>query len=454
MVCSRCNRPVENGVRFCGNCGNHITPIQAHGATELVSGETRQYETVEERTLTSQTTPVGQTYDPLSPISHQGTVSPFPQAISSTPPPVRMPPFVKLVPPPRRSFVFITAIIALLVIGLSLGFFTLLQSKAATPLNKSVPTAMASSTMGSVYFSSSLDSHEATDTVKIDLTSLPTPAQGTQYDAWLVNEQQEQTILLGQLSPQRQGFSLTYTDKGQNLLGLGDKILVTQEQDNASLPTGKNLLTAQFPPLVFIHIKHILFAFPTAPHHIGLLVGLLQQTRQAEAQAILLNGIAGNGNTMAVTCAAQNLLNIIEGQHGQHYSALLPQCSSQSATVHSDGFGLLGPNGYIALAGQHASLCAQSYDTTSTIKFHARLVEITLTNVNGWMTTVDKDALSLRFNPSNNGKLQEIVTLTERAIDGVDLDNDGRVDPVAGEAGILTAFQQGQQMAQIALQKA
>jgi hypothetical protein len=240
----------------------------------------------------------------------------------------------------------------------------------------------------------------------------------------------------------------------QDLLGLGDTILVTQEQDNATLPTGKNVLTAQFPQIVFIHIRHILFAFPTTPHHSGLLVGLLGQTRQAEAQAILLNGLAGNGNPIAVKCAAQNLLNIIEGQHGHHYSQLPVQCTGLNATVNSNGFGLLGQNGYISLAGQHASLAAQAADATNNIKFHAGLVETSLTNVNNWMTTVDNNAHSLLSNPKDNGKILEIAALTDRAINGVDLNNDGRVDPVTGEAGVLVAFQQGQQMAQLSLQKA
>jgi hypothetical protein len=344
----------------------------------------------------------------------------------------------------------------LLIIGLAAGLVTLLQTKSTPLSNKSASPAAASSAMDSVYFSSSLDAQTQgiTDTVKIDISGLPTPTPGTQYDAWLVNVQQEQTTPLGNLTPQGQGFSLTHTDQMQNLLGLGDTITVTQEQNNATLPTGKNVLTAQFPQMAFIHIRHILVAFPDTPHHIGLLVGLLSQARQAQAQAILLNGLAGNGNPTAITCAAQNLLNIIEGQHGHRYSQLPPQCAGLNATVNGDGYGLLGADGYISMAGQHASLAAQTGDATNNIKSHAALLETSLTNVNNWMKTVDNDAQFLLSHPNDHGKILEIEALTDRALNGVDLNNDGRVEPATGEAGAQIAFQQGQLMAQLTLQKA
>jgi hypothetical protein len=405
-----------------------------------------------------------QSYDSLSPMAARGIshpyvpdrgITPLP-GTAFTPPPTSARPqsALRSTRPPRRRLAFIIAIIALLIIGLSAGLLTLLQTKSVAPAGQSGSAAISTANVAS--FSSSLNAQTQgiTDTVKITLKGLATPAQGLQYDAWLVNEQQEQTTPLGKLTPQRQEFALTYTDQMQNLLGLGDTILVTQEQDNATLPTGKDLFTARFPPMAFIHIKHILLAFPTTPGQTGLLLGLLQQARQAEAQAILLNGFASSRNPAAVTCAAQSLLNIIEGQHGQHYQHLPAQCSGLNVTISGDGFGLLGAGGYISLAAQHASLASQAADATSNIKSHARLVETCLNNVSGWITTVDNDALSLLSNPNDLTKIQEITALSDHAINGVDLNNNGHIDPVTGEGGIQTAIQQAQLMAQLTLQKA
>jgi hypothetical protein len=384
-------------------------------------------------------------------------VTPLPGTSFTPPPtPARSPSAARSTRPPRRRIAFIVAIIALLIIGLSAGLVTLLQTKSASSPSQSAPAAATGSTTNTASFSSSLDAQTQgiTDTVTINISGLPAPAQGMQYDAWLVNEQQEQTTPLGKLTPQGQGFALTYTDQMQNLLGLGNTILITQEQDNATLPTGKDLFTAQFPTIASIHIRHILLAFPTTPGQIGLLPGLLHQARQAEAQAILLNGLAASKNSTAVTCAAQDLLNIVEGQHGQHYNQFPAQCAGLSAIISGDGFGLLGSGGYISLAGQHASLAAQASDATSNIKLHASQVETCLNNVTSWMTTVANDAQSLLSNPNDTAKIQEITALTDHAINGVDLNNNGRIDPVTGEGGVQTAIQQAQLMAQLTLQKA
>lgn len=476
MVCPRCNRPVDNGATFCGNCGNQITPALAPGATELVSRASNPYQTAGGPTIvvppTQDSLPsMGQqSYDSISPLAQRGMPHPCPPdggvtplpGSSFTPPPAPAQPQLAAKPaarparPPRRRNAFIIAIIALLIIGLSAGLATLLQTNSIPSASQSASTTAAGSPTYQVSFSSSPEAQTQgfTDTVTMNIGGLPAPAQGMQYDAWLVNTQQEQTTPLGKFTPQGQGFSLTYTDPMQNLLGLGNTILVTQEQNNATLPTGKALFTAQFPTMAFIHIGHILIAFPTTPGHTGLLLGLLNQAHQAEAQAILLNGLAGNRSPTAVTCAAQNLINILEGQHGQHYKPLPAQCAGLNATVSGDGFGLLGSDGYISLAGQHASLAAQAGDAANNIKLHAGLVETSLANVTNWMTTVDNDAQSLLSHPNDTGKMQEIEALTERAITGVDLNNDGRVDPVAGEAGMQVAIQQAQLMAQLSLQKA
>jgi hypothetical protein len=462
MVCPRCNQPVEKGALFCGNCGNQIVPVQARGATvadatELITPDNRQYSLADPQQFAAsapgyQQPPAGQRFDSLSPISQRGTIPSFPSNLGS--PPSVTPPPGRAGHPGRRRLAFIATIIALLIIGLSAGVFTLIQQKPATAVNKSTTSnAVAVSTAGTIAFSSSAGDQGITDTVSMDITGLSAPAQNMQYDAWLQNQQEEKITPLGQLSPQGKDLVLTHTDKGQNLLALGNMILISQDQSGATLPANGGVLSAPFPPLAFIHIKHLLVAFPSTPHNTGLLVGLLTQAQQVEAQAILLKNASDNGNTNAVTCAAQNLLNLVEGQHGQHFSQLPFGCAALNATVNGDGFGLIGQNGYISLAAQHASLAAQSPDATDTVKTNAGHVETSMDNVKNWMTTIDQDAQSLLTNPGNKGKIQEIVTSANYAVNGFDLSSNGDVNPSSGQAGIVLAFKQAQLMAGLTLQK-
>ncbi len=244
--------------------------------------------------------------------------------------------------------------------------------------------------------------------------------------------------------------------QGTNLLGAGNKLKITLEQGQVNLPTGKVVLSGTFPPKAFVHIRHLLFSFPTTPGKVGLLVGLRDQTQHLDAQALILQNAVSAQNSQAITCAAQNIIDIIEGTNGSNYQPLADQCASQNITAAYDGFGLLGSasdsqGGYIATAAAHASLAATQPDATDNIRIHAQHIEIAMTNIKGWVTTVDADAVALLSNPSNTAKVSEIVTLSDHAYHGVDINGDEQIDPVPGEAGAITAYIHGQLMAALPL---
>jgi len=303
---------------------------------------------------------------------------------------------------------------------------------------------------GLVRFVDSQNSQGRTDSLSLNISGLAAPPAGSQYYAWFVNDQ-EQIVKLGQLTPSSQGFSLNFAGHGTNLLSLGNKLEITMEQGTPNAPTGNVVLTATFPPKAVIHIRHLLLAFPITPNHIGLLVGVLGQAQQLNAQAQLLQNAEASHNTFTIQCVAQSMIDIIEGAHGHHYQPLSPVCASQNVNIVGDGFGLLGPNGYLALAAAHASLAATQSDSTSLIRVHAGHVEICITNIQGWVTTVDNDAIDLLAHPDHTFKVQEMVTLSDHAYHGVDTNGDEQIDPVPGEGGAITAYIHGQLMATLTI---
>ncbi len=143
------------------------------------------------------------------------------------------------------------------------------------------------------------------------------------------------------------------------------------------------------------------------------------------------------------------MLDIIEGVHGANYQPLAATCPAQMLPT-GDGFGLLG-NGFLAGAAEHATLAISQPDATSAMHQHAALMEIALTDIKSWVTTIDQDALHLRNTPADLAQVSQIVQLADAAYHGVDVNGDGHIDPVAGEAGALAAFLQGQLMATLAL---
>jgi serine/threonine protein kinase len=285
---------------------------------------------------------------------------------------------------------------------------------------------------------------------------LSAPPAGYEYDAWYINDQSEQVIALGSLTQNQQSFFLDYAGGGSNaqggtnLLAEGNKLEITLEQKAVKLPEGKIELVSTFPPQAFLHIQHLLVSFPKTPGKIGVLVGSLLQTRLLNIQADVLQNFAYSHNTPAIQCVAQSMLDIIEGTKGPDYRSLTSTCTVQDVIAKGDGFGLLG-QGYLAVSAAHATLAINQPDATNTMRQHAGLMEIALSNVKEWVTTIEQDALRLRANPTDLTKVPEMVALADAAYHGMDTNGDGLINPVPGEAGVLTAYVQGQLMASLSL---
>ncbi|MFL5625220.1 MAG: hypothetical protein ACJ788_06435, partial [Ktedonobacteraceae bacterium] len=341
----------------------------------------------------------------------------------------------------KQRWILLASLIVLLVIASSTLGVTLLTQKS---------TAISSGSGQAIFFSNQHTPGGRTNALNITIHNLETPSAGYEYEAWIINDQTEEVTDLGRLTEKSQTWSLTYSRANSNLLAVGDKIEVTLEQGVVKAPAGKVILASTFPVKAFSHIQHILVSFPQTPGKIGFLTGVLEQTHLLNIQASVLQSVATSRNTIAIECVTQSMLDIIEGTHGTHYRPLAGTCNQQNVTVTGDGFGLLG-KGYLTDAEEHASLALSMPDATSAMRQHAALMDIALSNITTWVTTIEQDILHLHANPTDLASIQEITTLTDDAYHGIDVNGDGQIDPVVGEAGALSAYQQGQLMATLFL---
>jgi hypothetical protein len=316
----------------------------------------------------------------------------------------------------------------------------------------------ASSATGEVIFTDNPASPPGySDAFTITVHGVAVPQNGTHYQAWIVDSATERITALGTLVPKGDSFILASAGDGANgqpgtsLLLRGDTIKVTQEQGNVKLPVGTTVVTGTYPPQAAAHIRHLLISFPTTPGQIGLSVGILNQTKLAASQALLLQSLAGGKDPTAIGCVGQSIVDILEGTHGAHYKDLGASCAARNVTIAGDGFGLLGASGYLATAAEHASNAAIAPDSTAYIRTHASHVEIATTNIAGWLASVDRDAAALAADPTQISNIAEIAALSDRAYHGVDTNGDEQVDPVIGEAGAVTAYDHSQLMAALFL---
>ena len=447
MQCPQCNTQLEDDTVFCGNCGTQIAPLKAQGATVTYkSGEGE-----DELATVLSTRPGSQTPTPQTPIRNNAFQPDTPYRGDDTPTILSSPP-----PPARKSNTWRIAFIVvmvLLIIGVgALGTIALLKNHTSATNNSSANTLLASNANGTISFSDSQNGSGHSNVVTIEASGLTAPPAGSQYNAWIVDTLSERATGLGTLIQNKDGtYTTKSTDNQHNVLSLGNRVVVTLEQGAVSVPTGQVILSTAFPPKAFVHIKHLLVSFPNTPGKIGLLMGLVDQAQKLSSASQLLQSISASQNSTAIQCAAQSIIDIAEGTQGTHYKSLANQCASENIAEVGDGYGLLGTGGYIANGEAHASLAATQTDTTVTIRVHAGHVAICLENMEGWITTVDHDALALLNNPSDSAKVQEIVTLANHAFNGFDANGDGRIDPIPGEGGAVTAYFHGQLMAALVL---
>jgi serine/threonine-protein kinase len=304
----------------------------------------------------------------------------------------------------------------------------------------------------------------STDGIHLTASNLAPPPSGSQYQAWLINQQTEQITALGKLvaTSGQQAYQLAYSapavsgKPATNIFAQGDMVEITEERSNVVAPSGHVVLLVKFPPQAFIHIGHLLLSFPTTPGKIGLLVGTLQQTKALNTQAIALNKASGAGQTALVQCLAQSIVDIAEGSHGTRYQPLSQECRAQGVTEAGDGFGLIMPvpgqtsqsdpysaeggSGYIKNAADHASLATATPDATEALREHASKVQTALADVTRSVTTADTAAVTLLTTPTDSAAIAGLLSATGTAYQGT-----------GGAGGAVAAFQQGQLMATLAL---
>ena len=293
------------------------------------------------------------------------------------------------------------------------------------------------------------------DQVTISTSSLETPPQGSQYEAWLIQDDGEQRISLGLIvfDGQNQG-SLTFVDSaGQNLLGKYRTLEITREPDPDPNPNSSTdvAFSVSLPPDGLTHVRHLLFSFNATPQKVGFVHGLNADTLllNESAQQMLASFEARDEATLDLH--AERMLNVIVGSQSEAYR---DWNGNGAVDDPGDGYGLLlnGENvGYIQGTFTHAGLSLTSPDATQNMLTHGAHVKDCATNLDGWTPKL-RDQLIAILNasfdsPELEGMVREAVALADRIRNGIDVNGNESIEPVPGEGGAVTAYEHTYYMA-------
>ncbi len=372
-------------------------------------------------------------------LPRSGTTPTTPPAASVSQSQIQVP-----VPGRRNLFPLIGAgilVVALAALGIS-RFFLSPLTEAPHATNDSI---------GLLRFQ---DGTAPADQVTLTTSSMPLPPKGSQYAAWLLEDDNEQRILLGVINfdADKKG-SLTFVDsQGRNLLGAyhGLEITTEPEPDNNPNPSNDVAYTVTLPASGFTHVRHLLFSFGATPNKIGFIRGL-------DADTALVNNLAQNmldafeaGNDEEVRLHAEAMLNIIVGKQSADHK---DWDNDGSINDPGDGYGLLlnGDNlGYVQGTYTHADLSITSADATPNMLVHGGHVKIAATNVGDWSAQLREKLMSILSTPTDaaeEGSIRDAVALANQIQIGIDTNGNENIEPIAGEGGAKTAYEHAYYMA-------
>lgn len=282
--------------------------------------------------------------------------------------------------------------------------------------------------------------------------SLPDPAEGFQYEAWLIDDSGEILISLGIPQKNNAGqYTLTYLDpQSRNLLDGFNRMEITLESnpDPSPNPSDSVLYSSGVPSGALTHIRHLLVSFPSNPNAIGMTNGLLGTSRLVQVSGEELERAFKNGDEKAVRANAEAIINLIVGSQSSDYKDW-----DGDGTINDpgDGFGLLlngGHTGYIEGTITHTELSMSAADATANIKLHGEHVIVSAKNVEGWAAQLrDVAKRIVESGQATEADIRLLVSLAEQIHKGIDLDGSESVDPVEGEGGAATAYDHAEYMA-------
>ena len=321
------------------------------------------------------------------------------------------------------------------------------SGSALLPTDVQTATQPAVTPIGWLHFS---DDNRRHDQVTLILTGIPDPADGTVYQGWLIGEG-EDPLNLGQLTLDEGAVEQTYADlQGTNLLATYQQVLVTLETtaEPATIPGETVRYAGEISTSVADDIGRLLLSDSEAPNGVSLVDGALSQGALASQHALLQQESIEAGDAAAFQTHVEHVANILSGEDDPNFGD-----HNQNGEIENpgDGFGLLGINGYILQTVELARTIQTAAPHLTELVTAAQNLEIFAANVLDWLLEAEALERSISglapTDPDVSEATARIVALTGQAYQGLDANGDNRIDPIPGEGGLLTLYQEAQKLA-------
>ena len=309
------------------------------------------------------------------------------------------------------------------------------------------------------------------DDVALRLSALPKLASGTVYVGWLINPYRpDQILAVGPIVPDANGEAIFQSERVpafnaqvQDLRQVFTQVAVTTEKARGHWlrPSHAPLIQGTMNSKTLTAINPLFTRSLYTPKQIALVTGLQTQTREiARWLANMLDAQQHNqaGNVRADLA---RLIYLLEGSHGTEV-ARLHIAGQQSITSAGDGVGLLSTDvncqhdphmcGYLDMINATVQTLMAQHLVSRGV---AQKVLTTLATIRQLAQNIDQlstsFALLSKLDTSTLHMLRVLETQIDALLNGRDVDGDGSIDPVPGEAAAAQLYTYAQQLGAISL---
>ena len=310
------------------------------------------------------------------------------------------------------------------------------------------------------------------DKVTLSLNNVVAPPQSTHYEGWLVSNNGATTRKIGKvaLNDALVGQIILTSPDQEDFFQNFNKVIVTAESDNGEVnkPTGKIAYSSVFPPQALIPIRVLDVTDDTLPEKLALIWGFwyysgdyvnLSISGDKDSKIVGLKEAYDNKDEATVRARTEEIINQIVGNQSDQFLDYNKDgtIDNTPGDLSTDGYGSF-PNGsqkgYIKETLEQTKLAADAPDATPNIRTNSNNLQICVQNTDDRLKLILQSALKLNDTPFGS-EMQPIIadleSLGDRLVHGNDANNNGLVEPLAGECGTTDAYTFSYLMADMSL---
>ena len=379
---------------------------------------------------------------------------------------------LKVKPPQPRPRWMRIGILGIMIVAIALsGFFfvngfpaspsqtvtpTLASATDPTPSATSTSSPVAAIPSGPIAILRFQNGTGIADKAILIARAMPAPPPDSQYEIWLTGA--DGWISLGNFLPDNTGQGeLTFSDPGGlNLLALYDRVEITIEPkpDPKPEPSGLVAYSFTFPEEGLTHVRYLLSSFPNTPNKNSLVQGLYLDVQNLDKLARDIQSAFKNGDKVGALQKAEEALLLLAGAQSGDYK---DWDGDKQIPKTGDPYGLLlngNSFGYIQAVHSEADYTVGTSGATQFMIENGEVVKTCTQNLTLWMPQLRSLLLTILTSTSDSeisGAIDNLITLSDQILNGIDLDHNGSVDPVSGECGAKTTYEYAYYMADMSI---